>query len=83
MIRRWLYAVFLAADLLASALTGGAPWQTISARLAKARVGGSPIGGACCRAVDWVVLKVFHERNHCEAAFTAYEARLMVARKVI
>lgn len=78
MIRRWLYAVFLAADLLASAITGGAPWQTISARLAKARAGGSPIGSALCRAVDWTVARMFRERNHCQSAFTAYERRLTV-----
>jgi hypothetical protein len=76
MIQRFVYAYFLAIDLLASAMTFGAPWQTLSARFAKSAARGSKIGKAIQTALDWIVLKLFSTSRHCEVALEAYEARM-------
>jgi len=69
---RYIYALFLAIDLLGSALTFGAPLQTISARLAK---GEGKVTQFFRRGLDQFVLKVFGEANHCQLALDAYETR--------
>jgi hypothetical protein len=72
MIARQLYALFFALDLLASALTGGAPGQSISARLAKATNAPAQV----CRAwLDTLVRLVFRQPGHCALALANYEAR--------
>ncbi len=73
---RLIYALFLAIDLLASALTGGAPWQTISARLAK---GEGKATQVLRRFVDWAAKHIFGEVNHCQMALDAYDARMKAA----
>ena len=72
---RQIYALFLALDLLLSALTGGAPLETISARLAIYRRKGCPWAVIAAGAVDWVALKLFGEASHCDSSLAAYEAR--------
>jgi hypothetical protein len=75
LLLRQVYALLLALDLLASALTFGAPLQTVSARLAKARRRGSALGRALADAVDAGALRLFGEHNHCSAALEAYLER--------
>ena len=72
---RYAYAIALAVDLLASAVTGGAPLQTLSARFAKARRQGSWLGTIAADATDWSARVLFGESNHCDVALAAYEAR--------
>jgi hypothetical protein len=71
LLRRWPYAVFLSVDLLVSAVTFGAPYETISARLGAAK----GLGHWSCRAVDFVVRVLFRAPDHCENALRAYVAR--------
>jgi len=75
-IMRFVYALFLSIDLIASALTGGAPWQTISARLAK---GEGKATQVLRRFVDFCAKHVFGEANHCQLALDAYDARMKAA----
>jgi hypothetical protein len=70
-LRRWPYAVFLALDLLLSAIAFGAPGETISARLAR----NHGVASAPCRALDWIVLTVFRKPHHCEDALAAFNER--------
>jgi hypothetical protein len=72
MIARQLYALFFAVDLLLSSLTGGAPGQSISARLAKAKNAPARIARA---ALDGIVRLVFRQPGHCALALANYEAR--------
>jgi hypothetical protein len=72
MILRQLYALFFALDLLASAMTGGAPGQSISARLAKAKNAPAQLAR---RALDAIVRLVFRQPGHCALALANYEAR--------
>lgn len=76
---RQLYAVFWSLDCLASALTGGAPGETISARLGRARAGGGRFWPGVANALDWTVILIFRTPNHCDGAWAAYKARLAVA----
>lgn len=76
MIRRQLYALFIALDLLLAALTGGAPWQTLSARFWKAEQRGSVWGARFRRGTDWVATHAFREPNHCRKSWENYVARL-------
>lgn len=75
-IQRTTYALFLVLDLAGSALSFGAPWQTISARLAK---GEGFLTQVVRRLLDRFVEKVFGEANHCQIALDAYRARLLAA----
>ena len=75
LILRQIYALFLALDLLASALTFGAPLETLSARFAKARGHGSVAGRAAADATDAAALHLFGQHNHCAAALRAYAER--------
>jgi hypothetical protein len=72
MIARQLYALFFAVDLLASSLTGGAPGQSISARLAKATNAPAQVAR---RVVDAFFRIVFRVPGHCALALANYEAR--------
>lgn len=74
-ILRWPYAVFLAIDLLVSAVFFGAPGETISARLARQR----GLDSVACGALDAVVLAIFREPHHCEIALAAFNARQAAA----
>jgi hypothetical protein len=74
-VRRFLFAMFLALDLLGSALTGGAPWQTISARFGKGRAAGGLLATWGANATDWVARTVFASRRHCAVSLEDYEAR--------
>ncbi len=72
---RQLYALFFALDLVVSALTGGAPMETVSARLGRPdRFDRWPRV-----ALDWVVLTLFGASRHCERALAAYQARVQAA----
>lgn len=55
-----------------SALTGGAPWQTISARLGKYRQT-SAVAWFFAINLDRFCLFAFGKPNHCEDALTFYE----------
>jgi hypothetical protein len=79
MVIRYIYAVFLALDCLASALSFGAPAATISGRLGAAREANVPVASAFCRALDWFVFHVFGQAHHCETALAHYKLREAVA----
>lgn len=79
MVLRQIYSVFWAVDNLISSLTGGAPGETISARLGRSRKAGSKFWGAVANALDGFVALVFRTPNHCDGAWAAYEARMKVA----
>lgn len=81
-IRRLLYAVALSIDLLGSALTGGGPWETISARLGRARLRGEPYGTIGADLVDWSAITFFAQPNHCFGSLMAYEARMKVSAEI-
>ncbi len=74
-----IYAAVLALDLLLSALTGGEPLETCSARFAQGRLEGKPFGTFCANLTDTVALKVFSQPDHCNRALAAYQARNAVA----
>lgn len=80
--RRLLYAAALSLDLLASALTGGGPWETISARLGRARLRGEPYGVLAADVVDWSATVFFGQPNHCFGSLMAYEARMKVSAEL-
>lgn len=61
-IIRWLLAVGVGIDILLSAIFGGAPGQTISARLGAAREGGSIVAALACAPLEWI------DRGHCDTA---------------
>lgn len=79
LILRQIYAIFFALDLLISALTFGAPLETISARLARARSRHSWLGTIMANMVDAIALHVFGTHHHCAAALRAYIEREAVA----
>lgn len=70
-LRRWPYAVALSLDLLVSALFFGAPWETISARLARKK----GLDHWLCEVLDVLVWTLFRQKRHCEIALAAYRAR--------
>lgn len=76
---RGVGASLLGLDLLASGLTGGAPGESISARLAKARLHGSALGTLGADGIDWLALKGFGVMSHCAGSLAAYQARQAVA----
>lgn len=79
-LRRLPLALFYAVDLLVSALTLGAPGQTISARLGKARHNGARLVIPFAATVDLIAAAwPFNEADHCETSRVAYEARLNAA----
>lgn len=78
-IVRFIYSVFLALDLLASALTFGAPLQTLSARFAKWRAKGYRVGTFLANTTDYFALVLFGATNHCAGALAAYCARVAAA----
>lgn len=79
MALRQIYSVFWALDNLVSSLSGGAPGETISARLGKARAAGSKFWGFVANALDWIVALIFRTPHHCAGALAAYQARVAAA----
>lgn len=78
----FLHAFFLSLDLLGSALTGGEPYETISARLGRAQKRGERFGRIAAPVVDFFALFPFGEHRHCYVSLLAYEARDVAATKV-
>jgi hypothetical protein len=61
--------VFVAADQLANALTGGDEDETVSSRAAKDRNRGRIVGCVLCRILDWF------DPNHCDKAIERDEGK--------
>ena len=77
-LRRMPLSIFWALDVLLSALSGGAPGETISARLGEAVRQGSTRAIPYARIVDWGA-RIFGETDHCAKSDEAYRARLNAA----
>lgn len=80
--RRFVFAVLLSIDLLASALTGGGDYESISARLGRGRRRGLRSAAIAATPVDWVARAFFGQRDHCRGALEAYEARLAATAEI-
>lgn len=77
-----VFAVFLSVDLLASAFTGGEAYETISARLGRAKRRNERAGIVFADVVDWGARVFFGQINHCHGALVAYEARLAATAEI-
>jgi hypothetical protein len=77
-IRRMPLAYFWSADCRISAMSGGAPGQTISARLGEAVRHGSRRALPYARLVDRGA-QLLGETNHCAQSDAAYRARVDAA----
>jgi hypothetical protein len=71
MIKRQIIAIFWGDDVVISALTGGAPGETISARCGK----GAAEGSWFWSGFAWGVDKMFG-KGHCAGAWLAYQERV-------
>src|SRR5258708_2279572 len=79
-LRRLPLAYFWAADCRISALSGGAPGQTISARLGEAVRHGSLRATRYARMVDRGAARPpFNEADHCARSDADYRARVDAA----
>lgn len=58
-LRRWLLAVAIGVDVLANAIMGGLPHETISHRLGRARQHGSVVAAVLCIPLNLI------SRDHC------------------
>lgn len=67
LLLRSLLAVAIALDLLASALTGGSPWQTISARLGRSLPHCRFCDGFCA------LLSRLLGKDHCQESWRVYQ----------
>jgi hypothetical protein len=75
-LRRLPLAYFWATDCQISAMSGGEPGQTISARLGEAVRQGSRRAAPYARLVDeWAAKPPFNETDHCAKSDEAYRAR--------
>lgn len=66
-MKAYLHTLAVALSVLANALAGGAPTETISYRSAKARRAGRRWGCILCRVLDRI------EAGHCDRALNWWE----------
>lgn len=78
--KQWALNVWVAEDQMASAHTGGAPDETISSRLGKAREKGSSVFTVIADKVDLVAWEFFKDENHCGKSIERDEGHSQVTR---
>lgn len=69
-VRRWAVTILIAIDLLGSATTGGAEYETISARLGR----GAERRCGLCRLICARLLAPLLGIDHCDKAWREYRA---------
>jgi hypothetical protein len=74
-VRRYLWNILISIDQLLSAMTGGAPDETVSSRFGKAARDGSKFGVAGA----WVLDKIFG-KDHCKESIEELEGSEKILR---
>lgn len=64
-LRAYVFNVLVGIDLLANAIIGGDPGETISSRAGKGKIKGQPIHTLVSRVIDLIFEMLFSQQDHC------------------
>lgn len=70
-MKRYFQNILIGLDQFIWTLLSGDPDETISAAMWRLETDGKALAGPVRRAIDWIALKVFRQKDHCQTAYAS------------
>mgnify|MGYP000232193139 CR=1 FL=1 len=65
LLRAYAFNLFVSVDILANAIIGGDPGETVSSRAGKGKLKGQPVHTFLSRVIDLIFEMLFSQEDHC------------------
>lgn len=81
-LRAYIFNILVGLDLLANAIIGGDPGETISSRAGKGKLKGQPVHTFLAGVIDILFEMLFSQENHCVNAIQHDEGQGAISRVI-
>lgn len=82
LVRAYAFNLFVSVDIVANAVIGGDPGETISSRAGKGKLKGQPVHTFLSRIIDLIFEMLFSQKDHCVKSIQGDEGKNAISKVI-